>query len=275
MASSTSHSDLNAPEIPTGYELDGDGNLVAVPECGHVYSGHKPHVPLGESQWLWPTFFETYARTGRLGAACAAVGGVSVATVKSLIMQSLEFRQGLNEAREAYVGALHAELQRRALHGVTRGVYYKGELVSTYQEKDTKALELLLKHASAEWRLLIDGPRAQGSTTVNVNSSSVTNILATSPDALEQAQAALDPRTMSQGERDALRALMAARRATAHAGQLPPGDGAQASAGRDPGAIGQTNRPMLEVEATERHAATEPAGVAPEASNPLQDGRKP
>lgn len=269
MGSSTVHSDLDSIEVPTGYELGADGTLVAVPECGHEYSGHKPQVALEEQPWLWPQFFETYGRTGRIGAACAVVGGVAINTIKRLVATSPEFRTGMLEAREAYVGALHAEVQRRALHGVTRGVYYKGELVSTYQEKSDKMLELLLKHASAEWRALIDGPRAQGSTTVNVNSNSVTNILATSPDALEAAQTALDPRTMSQGERDALRALMAARRATA----AVSGDPAGARVLGSGGAGGGHGQPILDVAAVD--AATQPTGLPPEASNPFQGGRKP
>lgn len=270
MSKHRKHLDVNAEEVPTGYEFDAQGQLVEVPEFSHDYSGNKPHVELSSETWLWPVFFATYAQTGRIGAACMAVGGCAYLTVRRLLASSADFRNGLNEAREAYVGALHAELQRRAIHGTTKPVFYKGELVATYQEKDTRALELLLKHASAEWRLLIDGPRSSGSnTTVTVNSNSVTNILATSQDALEATTTALDPRTMSQAERDAMRALLTARRAREQATALPAAS-MPASAGS--GLPGPATK-MLDVIADERgHAATRATGVAPVASTPAQDG---
>lgn len=259
--------------LPVGYEPGEGGQPCAIPEEIVDFSGHRSHTELADDPVAQELICRNFAKMGRIVAACA-VSNVAPNTVKALMLKDPDFRARLQHAGQVYASRVLAEVQRRAIHGVTKPVFYKGEIVGTVQEYSDRLLEIELRRADPEVRAMLDGPKSQ--TTVNVNSSSVTNILATSPDALEAAQAALDPRTMSQGERDALRALMAARRATAHAGQLPPGDGAQASAGRDPGAIGQTNRPMLDVQAQERdHAATEPAGIAPEASNPPQDGRKP
>lgn len=253
--------------LPVGYEPGADGQPVGIPEECVDFSG-QVRTDLANDPIVQELICRNFARMGRIVAACA-VSNVAPSTVRKLCLADADFRQRLMHAGQVYASRVLAEVQRRAIHGVTKPVYYKGEIVGTVQEYSDRLLELELRRADPEVRAMLDGPKSQ--TTVNVNSSSVTNILATSPDALEAAQTALDPRTMSQGERDALRALMAARRATAAAGGDPAGARALGSGGVD---VGQTNRPMLEVEATERHAATEPAGVAPEASNLPQDGRK-
>lgn len=75
-------------------------------------------------------FLVQLASHGLLNRAAAAVG-TTAGQVKKRMEESIEFETAVEEALEAATDALEFEARRRALEGVEKGVYYKGELVTT------------------------------------------------------------------------------------------------------------------------------------------------
>jgi hypothetical protein len=276
--------DVKRP-LPAGYELDSTGQIVAIPEAMIPHDGNAPMVALGDRPELWPMFLETYARTGRMTAACASVG-TSKPTAMRCAASHPDFAKALAAAHDSYVGKIHAEYQRRGFAGVTKPVYQKGVLVGTVQEYNDRFLEVELRRVSAEFRELLAPPKVTGQTNVTVNATSNTAVqnvhnAATAIGALaadqHQALRTLDPRTMTAQQRAALRVLLTTGTEPESAADAP------GTATGQPRALcaaqgGQADGPgagVLDVEAHDSGHAATATGVAPEGPSVPGVGTKP
>lgn len=95
-------------------------------------------------------FLRTLAETGNMIVACAAAGYKNSAAVNRLKRDNAAFANAFNEALEAASDVLEAEAVRRALKGVKKDIYYKGEVVGEEFIYSDSLLAMLLKGAKAE-----------------------------------------------------------------------------------------------------------------------------
>lgn len=89
------------------------------------------------------TFLEYYAKSGSYVRAAKACG-LSVRTLRELEGLSSTFCEALDQARQESVAEIEAAARERAVHGVEKDVYYKGEVVGQEREYSDRLAELLL-----------------------------------------------------------------------------------------------------------------------------------
>jgi hypothetical protein len=191
-------------EIPLGYERTASGDIVPTLEANLVARWRsRSIVNLANRPELWPIAAEAYAKFGRPSAAAAAVG-VTTVTIRNLWKSNEDFAALMTEAHETYAAKVQDEIRRRAIDGVDKPVFYKGEVAGYVKEYSDTLLVLEARRAHPEYREILATPR-QGQTTVNVNTTSVA-VASGSP-----AAAALDSLQSAQltaEQRAALRALV-------------------------------------------------------------------
>jgi len=89
-------------------------------------------------------FLAALAETGSLAAALAASGYGRVQAARARA-RAPAFARAWDEALETAVDALEREARRRALEGVEKPVWYRGEQVGTIREMSDSLLLALLK----------------------------------------------------------------------------------------------------------------------------------
>jgi hypothetical protein len=93
--------------------------------------------------WV-PTFLQHVAMHGMINKAAKAVG-VTLKAVERMAAENIEFEDALREAEETAADRIEEEVQRRAIDGVPKGVYYQGALVDTEVQYSDSLLALLIK----------------------------------------------------------------------------------------------------------------------------------
>ena len=139
-------------------------------------------VPL--PQWAEP-YIEALQMHGMEHTA-AVTAGTTVRAVRKLIEQHEEFAYAVDAALEASADKVEAEVRRRAIDGVEKGIYYQGDLVATeLQYSDSLLLALAKAKRRREFgdKAEISGP---GGAPLTVNIRSFT------PPEVAAAQAAFD-----------------------------------------------------------------------------------
>jgi len=96
------------------------------------------------------TFLKTFALTGRI-AESARAAGVSKQTVHDHRKKDEIFAELYEEAMDSYRDRIESEVHRRALVGLDKPVYQKGELVGYIREYSDRMLELLAKRHIMEY----------------------------------------------------------------------------------------------------------------------------
>lgn len=99
----------------------------------------RAHVP----DKVLDTFLEYYAKSGNYVRAAKACG-LSVRTLRELEGLSTAFAEALDQARMESVADIEAAARERAVQGVEKDVYYKGEVVGREREYSDRLAELLL-----------------------------------------------------------------------------------------------------------------------------------
>lgn len=137
--------------LPAGYEYDEDGIARRIPE-------HSYEITVDPRRWVsmhdeanWPTYLETLAKTGRYMAAAASVG-----TSRESALQKRKscprFKALCDEALAVYRSTVEAELQRRAMHGRDKPIFYMGKLVAVVKEPSDKLLLAIAKRHIPAYR---------------------------------------------------------------------------------------------------------------------------
>ena len=107
-------------------------------------------------------FLTLYATTGLMGATAAALkwpagDTLRVELVKQWRANDERFRTGLLDARLRFVESLEDEAHRRAVIGIPKDVYYRGEVVGSEREySDTLLVTLLKANAPDKYRERVD-----------------------------------------------------------------------------------------------------------------------
>jgi len=125
----------------------------------------------------------------------AKAAGTTVRAVERLAEASADFAYYLECATEAAADKVEAEVRRRAIDGIDKGVYYQGDLVATEKQYSDSLLTLLAKAKRRNQfgdRAEISGPGG-APLTVNIRSFSA-NLNATIGPALAQATTQPAPR---------------------------------------------------------------------------------
>lgn len=94
-------------------------------------------------------FLEHFARLGMLTAAARAAG-IASSKVHYWLRTDKVFAAAYAEAQEEAITAAEDELYRRAVHGVEKPVYYKGEEVGRVTDYSDQLLTFFLKAARPE-----------------------------------------------------------------------------------------------------------------------------
>lgn len=88
-------------------------------------------------------FLGALRENGIVGHACRAVG-ISRSTVERYRKSAPEFDAAVRDAIEDGIDVIEVEATRRAVHGVEKPVFYKGDEVATVREYSDSLLALLL-----------------------------------------------------------------------------------------------------------------------------------
>lgn len=94
-------------------------------------------------------FLEVYSKIGNASRSCEIVG-ISRATYTQWVKKEPGFQQLFEEAKEEAGNWLEYEAWRRAVEGVDKPIYYKGEKVDTVKEYSDSLLMFLLKGTKPE-----------------------------------------------------------------------------------------------------------------------------
>lgn len=94
-------------------------------------------------------FLAAFAECGSVLLAASAAG-VSRRSHSRWLQGCEEYRQAFDDAREDAADALAAEARRRAVEGVEKPVFYKGEQVGSVRQYSDTLLIFLLKAAKPE-----------------------------------------------------------------------------------------------------------------------------
>ena len=98
----------------------------------------------------WIDLFLRQLKSHGLINTAATTAGVSRRTVDRLREASAEFDYAVEDALEAAADELEMEARRRAVEGVEKGVYYKGDRVDTEVQYSDQLLTTLLKAKRAD-----------------------------------------------------------------------------------------------------------------------------
>lgn len=93
----------------------------------------------------WVDAFLVEFRKHGLERTAAAAAGTTARQVRKYRDENAEFDVAYKEAEDEAADALELEARRRALEGVEKGVYFKGERVDTEVEYSDSLLQTLLK----------------------------------------------------------------------------------------------------------------------------------
>jgi hypothetical protein len=99
-------------------------------------------------------FLDAYAKHGCITAA-AKVAGIDRKTHYNWLGPKdnpTSYAIRFNEARDTFADRIRYEIKRRALEGVKKAVYYKGEKIGTEEEHSDRLLEMLAKAHCPEYR---------------------------------------------------------------------------------------------------------------------------
>ena len=100
-------------------------------------------LPVALPPWAY-TYLALLEETG-LERTSARAAGTTMRTVKALMDADAEFKYAVEDALERSADTLEAEARRRAVEGVTKGVYYKGDRVDEEVVYSDTLLVTLLK----------------------------------------------------------------------------------------------------------------------------------
>lgn len=100
-------------------------------------------LPVALPPWAY-TYLTLLEETG-LERTSARGAGTTMRTVKALMDNNPEFKYAVEDALERSADTLEAEARRRAVEGVTKGVYYKGDRVDEEVVYSDALLTTLLK----------------------------------------------------------------------------------------------------------------------------------
>jgi hypothetical protein len=95
-------------------------------------------------------FLRTLAETANLKVAAEAAGYRTTAAVNRLRKEDPSFDEAIAEAAYAAADMIEAEAVRRAVSGVKKAVYYKGEIIDHEFVYSDSLLALLLKAAKPD-----------------------------------------------------------------------------------------------------------------------------
>lgn len=89
-------------------------------------------------------FLDALESTGIVSDACKAAG-ISTATAYNTRKGDADFEAAWDVALEVAVDAMETEARRRAVDGITRAIYHKGQVVGEEQVYSDGLLQFLLK----------------------------------------------------------------------------------------------------------------------------------
>ena len=119
----------------------------------------KPTVAESRRWVLQESFLKEFAKTHRLCESADAVGITPQAveqwrhgaTTNGRDLNAFNFTKRLDLASLRYQEVLDAEIDRRAVEGIDKPIYYKGEKVDTVKEYSDNLLRLLTTSVVADW----------------------------------------------------------------------------------------------------------------------------
>ncbi len=118
------------------------------PQCagnhGTTFTPEQIAARKARTVMLKARFVEALKDKGTLAAAARAVG-ISETAAYLWRKDDREFAEKVKAAIEVSLDFVEAGLFERAVNGVPRGIYYRGERVGEDREYDTRAAEFLLK----------------------------------------------------------------------------------------------------------------------------------
>ena len=97
------------------------------------------------------TFLNTYATRGNATAGCGAAG-VGRTSINRWLERDEAFSTRYEQAKAKYCDRLRQEIDRRAVNGVLKPVYYQGEKVGTIREYSDTLLIFQAKAKMPEYR---------------------------------------------------------------------------------------------------------------------------
>lgn len=148
-------------------------------------------------------FLHVLATTGRVIDARNTIG-VTENVLYHFRDENDEFRALWKDAQDLYTASLEDEVQRRAVEGIQKTIFYKGEVIGIERQYDSMLLIALLKRRSVEWQRALAAP----GTNVDVNVQTLQNAPgAPGAPALDQAGLIRRMAALSPQERDVARRL--------------------------------------------------------------------
>ena len=111
----------------------------------------KALIPFKHNEELQKRFLDLYSNTHRLYESANLVN-INPQTVYNLMESSPTFKAQVEIAKRAYADVIDAEIHRRAVDGVDKGIYYMGDRVATEKVYSDRLLELKGKRHIPEYR---------------------------------------------------------------------------------------------------------------------------
>lgn len=93
----------------------------------------------------WQNIYIRVLRETGLESEARVAADVPKRVVKAAYETDPDFAATVDDAKEGWADTLVKEAYRRAVHGVDKGVYYKGELVVTEKQYSDTLLSQMLK----------------------------------------------------------------------------------------------------------------------------------
>ena len=112
--------------------------------------GQSTRIEKSKCHWE-QAFLKMLEGTANVQEACKTVG-VARSTVYERRAKDSQFAERWTDAIEGFCDNLEEECIRRAMHGVERGIYYKGKRIATERDYSDRLLEFLLKKYRPEFR---------------------------------------------------------------------------------------------------------------------------
>lgn len=93
----------------------------------------------------WADIYLAHLEAHGMPHSAAKAAGTTVRAVERLAEASADFAYYVECAIEASADKVEAEVRRRAIDGIEKGIYYQGELVATEKQYSDSLLTLLAK----------------------------------------------------------------------------------------------------------------------------------
>lgn len=135
----------NQPELESEEDLENDPTTDLIPRQPiPVGMARKSYVPFDEDRQN--AFLKAFAETGRYKHACE-LSNVSYQAVRSMMNESKEFKELVEEAHMFYADNLEQEALRRAVDGYLEPVFSQktGTQIGVVRKFSDRLLEILLK----------------------------------------------------------------------------------------------------------------------------------